>query len=361
MKNFILALCCCISALAVGCKAPQDLLSDGTLPREAPSEEMAAACEAFIAGMEADSVNLHSVMVVQHGKVTFEKWFGEEASEKPHALWSVSKTFTSMAVGFAIAEGKLNLDDKVISFFPDELPAEVSENLAAMTIRDLLTMTCGHDKEPNINRLVAAIRSENDTIPASWAKTFLAHPVPHTPGTYYCYNSYGTYMLSVIITKVTGEKVRDYLMPRLFEPLCIEAPVWEEDAEGYNTGGWGLNLTTESLAKMGLLMLHDGVWNGKQLLPKGWVVQASAYQVPCVPAGVPVSEVPDSVKAANDWVQGYGYQMWRCRHNAFRADGAGGQFILVIPDHDAVVALTAWTANTQKELNLVWDNLLPVL
>lgn len=361
MKKIIILLICAVAALSVSCKGTKDLLEDGTLPREAATQQMKAACEDFLVGMEADSVNLHSIMVVQHGKVTFEKWFGDEGAEKPHALWSVSKTFTSMAVGFAIADGKLSLEDKVIDYFPRDLPEEVSENLAAMTIRDLLTMNCGHDKEPNINRLVAGIRSENDTVPQNWVKTFLAHPVPHKPGTYYCYNSYGTYMLSAILTKVTGEKVLDYLTPRLFEPLCIKGATWEESPEGYNTGGWGLSLKTEDLAKMGLLMLHDGIWNGQQLLPKGWVEQASAYQVPCVPAGVPETEVPDSVKAVNDWVQGYGFQMWRCRHNAYRADGAGGQFILVIPDHDAVVVLTAWTANTQAELNLVWDHLLPVL
>ena len=260
---------------------------------------------------------------------------------------SVSKTFTSTAVGFAIAEGKLKLDDKVISFFPDKLPAEVSDNLKEMTVRHLLTMNCGHDTDPTRD-----VRGKQD---ADWVKEFLAWPVEHKPGTFFCYNSVGTYMLSAIVQKVTGEKIVDYLWPRLFRPLGIVNVRWEESPQGVNTGGWGLYLKTEDLAKMGLLLLQDGKWQGKQVLPEA--------QVPSLPAGVR----PEWLKKMkmtpknSDWLQGYGYQMWRCRHNAFRADGANGQYILVLPDKDAVIVVTAHLPDMQAELNLIWKYLLPAL
>lgn len=362
MKKFqFIAICCLVTALAWSCGTRNDILEDGSLPRAEASPRLTDAIEDFLSQMKTDSVHLHSVMVLQHGKVTYEKWFGEESAQKPHALWSVSKTFTAAAVGFAEAEGLLKLTDKVIDFFPEDLPDTVSDNLAAMTVRDLLTMNCGHDTEPYPGQFISAIRGSAEDAPQNWSRIFLAHPVIHKPGTYYCYNSLGSYMLSAIVSKVTGEKELDYLRPRLFEPLQISDPTWEESPEGYNTGGWGLSLKTEDLAKMGLLMLHNGVWNGSQLLPKGWVEEASIFQVPSASSGMSQDEVTDEDRAVNDWVQGYGYQMWRCRNNAYRADGAGGQFILVMPDKDAVVALTAWTSNTQKELNLVWDHLLPVL
>ena len=157
-------------------------------------------------------------------------------------------------------------------------------------------------------------------------------------------------------------KVLDYLMPRLFEPLQITPDHWDEH-DGINAGGWGLYLKTEDLAKMGQLLLQDGKWNGKQLLPEGWVKEASKKQVPSVPNMVR----PDEMEKAgltpenSDWVQGYGYQMWRCRHNGFRADGANGQYILVFPDLDAVIAVTANVQDMQKELNEIYDTILPSL
>ena len=216
-------------------------------------------------------------------------------------------------------------------------------------------MNCGHDTDPT-----RAVREKKD---ADWVKEFLAWPVEHKPGTFFCYNSVGTYMLSAIVQKVTGEKIVDYLWPRLFRPLGIVNVRWEESPQGVNTGGWGLYLKTEDLAKMGLLLLQDGKWQGKQLLPEGWVKEASAAQVPSLPAGVR----PEWLKKMkmtpknSDWLQGYGYQMWRCRHNAFRADGANGQYILVLPDKDAVIVVTAHLPDMQSELNLIWKYLLPAL
>ena len=337
------------SLLLVSCGVPKD----GSLPRKKASAKMEKAFAEYIAATQEAEEDIHSVMVLQHGKVLAETWMIEGAPDKPHVLFSVSKTFTSTAVGFAIEEGLLKLDDKVISFFPDKLPAEVNDNLAAMTIRDLLTMNTGHDTEPRMSR----------TDPDSdWVKSFLEWPVTHVPGTYFVYNSYATFTLSAIITKLTGQAVVDYLQPRLFDPLAIEHPRWDAN-HGVNFGGWGLYLKTEDMAKMGQCILNGGKYNGKQVIPAALVKQMTARQVDSVPAGMrPEAAAGNGLTVENsDWVQGYCYQMWRCRHNAVRADGAWGQFIIVIPDKDAVVVVTAHLEDMQKEIDLIWDNLYPAL
>jgi CubicO group peptidase (beta-lactamase class C family) len=192
------------------------------LPRSTPEAE-ALSSRAVLEFVEAlDQIpTMHSVMVLRHGKVIAEGWWKPEAAEKAHILNSVSKSFCSTAVGFAVAEGKLKLEDKVLSFFPDAAPAEPSDNLKAMTVKDLLTMSGGHEVEPK------APKGETPTV-----KQFLAAPVEHAPGTHFQYNTMGTYTLSAIVTKVTGEKVVDYLKPRLFEPLGIEDAKWDASAEG---------------------------------------------------------------------------------------------------------------------------------
>lgn len=327
------------------------------LPRNTPSKKLEKAMEKYLEAVKNAGQDLHSIMIVQHGNVLAEKWMSEGKEDEPHVLNSVSKTFTASAIGFAIAEGKLKLTDKVISFFPDQLPANISENLEAMTIRDLLTMTCGHDGDLRSNERAAKNADKG------WVEQFLAYPVDHKPGTFFAYNSPGTYMLSAIVQKVTGEKLVDYLYPRLFRPLGIVNVKWQESPEGINCGGWGLYLKTEDLAKMGQLFLQKGKWNGQQVLPEEWIAEASAKQVASFPAGMDPEAAKKSKisEKTNDWMQGYGYQMWRCRHNAYRADGADGQYILVIPEKDAVIAVTAHIGDMQAELDLIWKYLLPAL
>jgi CubicO group peptidase (beta-lactamase class C family) len=197
-------------------------------------------------------------------------------------------------------------------------------------------MTSGHQEEAKIREAAAP-----------WVKTFLAHPVPHKPGTHFLYNTPGSFMLSAIISKVTGQNTLEYLKPRLFEPLGIENPEWPVNNQGEIYGGWGLKVRTEDIAKFGQLYLQKGKWNGKQLIPAAWVEQATAKQV------------SNGSDPARDWDQGYGFQFWRCRHNAYRGDGANGQFCIVLPEQDAVIAITANTRDMQAELNVVWDQLLP--
>lgn len=337
--------------LVSACKQEQKEIIN--LPRTETSAEVINAVDSFIHATETrpvapDSIALHSIMILKHGQVVYEKWFEERghSPETPHQMFSVSKTFTATAVGLAISEGKLNLTDPIIKFFPDKLPAEQSDNLKAMTVRDLLTMTCGHDVEPNGNR---------DSL--DWVEAFLAWPVVHKPGEYYLYNSIGTYMLSAIVQKVTGEKLIDYLDTRLFQPLHIDRPTWDESPQGINCGGWGLSLKTEDMAKMGQLFLQKGQWNGKQIVPAEWLKEMSSYQVPSAPSGTRFEDLEKVGlnKNNNEWVQGYGYQMWICRHNAFRADGFAGQYIMVFPDRDAVLVLTTSSSLYQPYMDIIWE------
>lgn len=324
---------------------------NGNLPRGKASAQMDKAMSEYLQAVKDCAEDLHSIMVVQHGRVLAEHFFVPDTA---HVLHSVSKTFTSTAVGFAISEGLLHLDDKIVDLFPESVPENASDTLSRITIRHLLTMNSGHGKDPT-----GSVRS-ND---GDWVRGFMEWPIEYEPGTCYCYNSLGTYVLSAAVKKVTGQKVVDYLESRLWQPLGIEKPKWLESPAGINTGGWGLYLHTEDLAKMGLCILNGGKFAGKQVIPADWVKEMSAKQVPCCPAGTNEVQMRERNvdPATSDWLQGYGYQMWRCRHNAFRADGAYGQYIIVIPEKDAVVVTTAQIGDMQEEINLIWDHILPAL
>lgn len=316
---------------------------EAPLPRSSPEAQGVSsnAITDYIEAADHQINTMHSFMLVRHGHVVAGAWWKPEAPDKPHVLWSLSKSFNSTAVGLAIEEGKLHLDDPVLKFFPDDAPADPSDNLKAMTVRDLLTMTCGHETEAK------------NTGGGPSVKTFLAHPVPFKPGTHFLYNTLGSYVLSAIVTKVTGQTELEFLKPRLFEPLGIENPRWDTSPEGNSLGGYGLYLCTEDIAKFGQLYLQKGMWNGKQVIPQSWVEQATSKQVP--------NDKESHAKMGSDWTQGYGFQFWRCTHHAFRGDGAAGQFCVVIPDKDAVIAITANTGDMQAELNVVWDKLYPAL
>ena len=326
-----------------------------SLPRAETPVKMVKAAEKYLAAVEKAEQDLHSIMIVKDGNVVFEKWMSEGAADKPHILNSVSKTFTSTAVGLAVSEGLLRLDEKLVDIFPEHCPENPSEYLKEVTVEHLLTMTCGHSTDPTYKSW--------EIKDSSWIRFFMEYPITHKPGTLYCYNSLGTYVLSAIVQKKTGEKVVDYLFPRLFRPLGINNVSWAESHEGVNTGGWGLYLKTEDLAKMGLMILQKGQFNGKEIVPAEWIEAASAAQVPCVPAGMNSDQAHLMKKFAktSDWLQGYGYQMWRCTHNAFRADGANGQYIIMIPDKNAVVVTTANIRDMQGEIDLIWKYIYPAL
>lgn len=311
------------------------------LPRSTPADQgvpARAICD-FLDSLEHGGPELHSLMVLRHGHVLAEGWWHPYRRELPHELYSLSKSFTSTAVGFAVAEGRLGVDDLVLDHLGDLAPASPDPRLARMRVRHLLTMTTGH------------VGWTDDRVFGSkeWARAFLALPLDAEPGTAFQYDTPATYVLSFILQRLTGERLLDYLRPRLLEPLGIDGATWEQSPEGVDTGGFGLSATTEDLACFGQLYLDDGVWQGRRVLPEGWVAEATRRHT-------------DSHIDTVDWAQGYGYQFWRCRpENVYRGDGAFGQFCVVMPDQDAVVVTTAGTPDLQGVLDRMWEHLVPAL
>lgn len=326
----------CLTLVACSSGAPTSASPDPVFSRSTPEAQgvkSAAVLDLVDALDRIDAVN--SVMIVRHGRVVAEGWWAPYDADSNHELYSLSKSFASTAVGFAVAEGKLSLDDEVLRIFPEDAPPEPSAALKAMRLRDLLTMSAGHQDETS---------SAADKITA---KSFLAHPVPHKPGTHFKYNTPATFMLSAAVQKKVGMPIVEYLRPRLFEPLGITKPVWTANAQGISLGGYGLRVRTEDIARFGQLYLQKGAWQGKQLLPASWIDLATSRQV------------SNGSNPKSDWEQGYGFQFWRCRHNAYRGDGAFGQYCVVLPEQDTVIAITSGLRDMQAVLNLIWDKLLP--
>lgn len=311
------------------------------LTRSTPAAEgiASAAVLAFVEAADRQIHDLHSLMLLRHGRVVAEGWWRPYGPGHPHTFFSLSKSFASTAVGLAVAEGRLTVDDPVLGFFPDEQPANPSANLAAMRVRHLLSMSTGHAEDTT-----PWLRQAAD---GNWVRAFLERPVEHRPGTFFLYNSGATYLLSAIVQSLTGQTLLDYLQPRLYAPLGIINPTWESCPRGINTGGWGMSATTEDIARFGQLYLQQGQWEGRQIVPAAWIAEATSYQA------------DNSSRTDPDWAQGYGYQFWRCRHGAYRGDGAFGQFCLVLPKQEAVLAITAGVQNMQAVLDLVWQHLLP--
>lgn len=315
------------------------------LQRTAPEHQgiASSAILQFVEALENQIHEIHSFVLLRHGCVVAEGWWSPYASDHPHLLFSLSKSFTATAVGLAVAEGYFSIDDPVLPFFPDETPADINEHLAAMRVRHLLTMSSG--------QAVDSWSYMVERPDGNWIRGFLGVPVVYAPGTHFVYNTGATYMLSAIVQKVTGLKVIDYLQPRLFKPLGIKHVTWQDSPQGITAGGIGLSLKTEDVARFGQLYLQNGMWQGKQLLPESWVNEATGFQI------------SNAEGVQMDWRQGYGYQFWRCRHNAYRGDGVFGQYCIVMPEQDVVLAITSGmdVFDMQQPLELVWDLLLPAL
>ena len=314
------------------------------LPRTNPGEVgiPAGAVEGLLDELASRSLELHSLMVVRHGRVAAEGWWAPYTPDRVHLLYSLSKSFTSSAVGFSVAEGLFGLHDRVIDLLPDRVPADVDPRVAALTVHHLLSMSTGH---------------REDTLDRAWtleprdvARGFLRVPPEEPVGSRHAYNNATTHVLAAIVEKHTGMPLLDYLRPRLLDPLGIGPARWDVDANGVAMGFTGLHLQTEAIAAFGLLLLQDGRWGDEQVLPEGWVALATRSHI---------ANDLDPLQPV-DWRQGYGYQYWMARHG-FRGDGAFGQFCIVVPDHDLVVATTACVEDMQQVLDVVWGRFLPAL
>lgn len=314
------------------------------LPRSTPEAQgvSSSAILNLLEAIEKSSQEFHGLMIVRNGKVITEGYWSPFEKGMKHTLYSLSKSFTSTAIGMLVDEGKLTVEDLVVDLFKTDLPAEVSPNLAAMKVKHLLTMNTGHSDKTLFPMLKA---SDGD-----WVKAFLGQEVPHEPGSHFLYNTGATYMLSAIVQKLSGQSTFDFLKTRLFDPLNIKDTDWEVDPEGINVGGYGLRVSTEAIANFGQLYLQKGKWGEEQLISEKWIEEATRKHT--------TSHVGDS-----DWSQGYGYQFWRCKPEPgfYRGDGAFGQYCIVIPQKNTVIAINSESKDMQASMDLVWDHLLPAL
>ena len=293
----------------------------------------------FLDDMKQKKLHMHAMMVLRHGKVIFDSSFEPWSMDKKHMLFSLSKSFTSTAVGFAAQDGLLSLSDRLVDFFPDLLTNPPCENMRLITVKHLLTMNTGHQSEP--------IRFSDN-----WEREFVRSYIEFEPGTHFLYNTFGTYMLSAIVQKVTGKKLVDYLREKLFEPLGMSEDIWsEESPTGVATGGYGLNVRVSDIAKLGQFYLQKGKWNGKQLLNEQWISDAQTPWSDNSPSG-----------GDGDWGQGYGFQFWMCRPaKVFRGDGAFGQYCIICPIQDMVIAINSGVGDMGAVMQSIWDNILPAV
>jgi len=308
--------------------SPAQNPADG-LPRSLPEAQgvRSASVLAFLDEAERAGLELHSFMLSRAGSVIAEGWWWPYAPQRVHMTHSLTKSVMVSGVGLAVDDGKFGLDDKVVSFFPDHVPADASSNLKAMTVRDLLTMRTGHDHETS--------GSEWRPLKTSWIAEFMKIPVVYPPGTKWVYTSAASYMLSAIVTRTTGQKLADYLRPRMLDPMGIRDFQWDVSPEGVTPGGNGLSWSTADSLKLGMLYAQKGVWQGKQLLSPHWIAEASRKQVTDGP---------------------YGYQWWIGPGSEFYAIGLFTQLSVVFPKHDAVLALFSAINKSDKLLALIWKH-----
>lgn len=291
--------------------------------------------EKFVREIEKNKLNVEGIRVLQGGKLLEEyRWIPEQ----PRLIYSCSKSFTCIAAGFAVAEGLFQLDDKVLDLL--DLP-QYAEEWSELTVRNLLTMSSGHEE--------ATLLTEERKSIDCWLDAFFAKKRVYPPGEHFVYNNGCTYLISVIIQEKSGQKLSDYLESRLFHPLGFGKPYWAESPQGYTQGLTGLYLTTTQLGEFGQLLLDCGRKDGKQLISEEWIREATCKQIStCAP------DEPD-------WNSGYGYFFWRCQNDCWRADGMQGQFIIVIERLQTVIAINSDEVRMQKILDCVWENILPIL
>jgi CubicO group peptidase (beta-lactamase class C family) len=312
------------------------------LPRSTPAASglSSRSIGRLLDWLEAHSSETHSIMVVRRGHVVAEGWWSPYSADRPHHLYSLTKSFTSVAVGLAIADGLLSLDDRLVDVLPDHVPSEVSEQGRRITVHHLLSMTAGHATDT----LLDAWELEPDDL----VKGFLRIPFASVEGSRHTYDNATTFILARMVERVSGRRLEDLLDERLFVPMGIDHAVWDRVASGVAFGFQGLHLTTEAVAAFGELLRRGGAWGDRQLVPREYVERATSRQVDVV---APEGEAPSSAR-------GYGYQFWMSRHG-FYGDGAFSQQCVVYPSLDLVVALTSANVATSEIPDGIWECLQP--
>ncbi len=293
---------------------------------------------AFLDAIEADpNIEPHGLIIQRHGHRIAEGYWAPHTPDRSRLVYSLSKTFTGTALAMQLGEGRLALDDLVCEHLP-ELFEGADERTRRMRIRHIASMSSGHDRE----MIMEAITAD----PSDPVRGFFTVAPDEEPGTLFAYNQPPVLALATILQRLCGQRLSEYLRPRVLEPLDVADLRWAQMRPGLDMGFSGVYTNLDAVARLGQLYLDDGMWDGQRLLPEGWVAQASSVQI-----ANPQRDEPD-------WRQGYGFQLWRSQHG-YRGDGAFGQYMVVLPEHDAVVAMFSCEENMQAVLDLMWMHLLP--
>lgn len=304
------------------------------IPRASCPEEVGVSSREiarFVQELQDNGLRFHSFMVIRHGKVAAECYRAPYDAQTPHQMYSVSKSVTATAIGFCVQEGLLSVEDRLVDIFPDYAPQD-DVRLQTLCVKHLLSMTSGKN-----------VSLFDDKTRSNWIASYFNAPWYNDPGKEFKYVNENIYMLCAIVHRVTGQSVRDFLQPRLFEPLGIAYPQWETDPYGIEAGGWGVFLKTEDLAKLMLLYSQGGVFNGQRILDEEWAKTATSFVV------------DNSNNSGLDSVNGYGYCFWRCHvPGTFRADGMFSQFGIVFEEYDAIFVCTAGICSEETARKQIW-------
>ncbi|MFL1551570.1 serine hydrolase domain-containing protein [Pseudomonas sp. D47] len=329
------------------------------LPRALPHERGVdpAGIVDFLQAVTEAGLELHSFMLYRQGAVVAEAFWQPYSAHRMHVQHSATKSWAATAIGLLVDDERLRLDAKVASFFPDLCPQPISANLAAMTVEDLLTMRTGHTR--------GISGGDWRNLQSSWVEAFLNEPVDEPPGHSFIYSSASSFMLSAIVTQVTGQTMHALLQARVLDYLGLDRLEWDLAPGGFNSGGNGLSCTSEDALKFGVLHLNHGQWQGRQLLSPQWVAQATRNQVQDVWMGEFDGKqyLPRDKNKANDAQrEGYGYQWWMTEHGGYYASGVFGQQCIVLPQQDTVMVFTCGLRLGEKRLHkALWQHLFPAL
>lgn len=314
------------------------------LDRSAPSQQGidAAGILELLDRVQGRGLELHSLMVARGGAVVAEGWWEPYGPDRIHLLYSLTKTFVASCVGSLVDDGSLRLDQPVLEQFP--WITGVDERYHGLTLRHCLNMATGHTDDAWVNAWMLPSDAEHDP-----ALQEIFTQAPHEqPGSVFSYNQRATYLLGAVVRQVTGTSLAEAVDERILQPLGIEQFAWQKTAHGHELAFSGGHATTEAILRLGLMILGRGVFQGRRVLSEHWVDAATTS------AGLP------NPGASPDWRRGYGFQMWMSAHG-YRGDGAFGQLMLILPEHEVVVAVTAETGDMQGEMDAIWETLVPAL
>lgn len=310
----------------------------------------------FVAAAKNQNIGMDAVMVIQNDRILGLHRFTEDIL---HNVYSVSKTYTATGIGMAVEEGLLSLDDKPCDFFRDILPSTVDPRWEKVTLRHLITMTSGHGKAFLMADERKMLRGEvsrdiDEDMKKEWLRFAFTKPMEYEPGEQFCYGNLAPYVAGRMLEKATGMTMLDYLYKKMWEPLHIEKPRWDTDTNGHTFPASYLFLDIVDMITLGQIYLGKGEFQGKRFFSEEWANEVMSVHVS--------SNVICPSGCARDETAGYGYYMWKNQAaEGFRAYGREGQFVIILPEHNAVVATQAMHHNVQDVLDLVWEYILPQL